>query len=52
MDLLQGTLDVLILRTLRMGPAHGHAPAGYDKPSTTRAGLLPEESAVTARRRA
>jgi transcriptional regulator len=26
-DLLQGTLDVLILRTLRLGPAHGHAIA-------------------------
>jgi transcriptional regulator len=24
-DLLQGTLDVLILQTLRLGPAHGHA---------------------------
>ncbi len=24
-DLLQGTLDLLILRTLRLGPAHGHA---------------------------
>jgi PadR family transcriptional regulator PadR len=24
-DLLQGTLDLLILRTLRWGPAHGHA---------------------------
>jgi PadR family transcriptional regulator PadR len=23
--LLQGTLDLLILRTLRLGPAHGHA---------------------------
>jgi transcriptional regulator len=23
-DLLQGTLDLLILRTLRLGPAHGH----------------------------
>ncbi len=23
-DLLQGTLDLLILRTLRVGPAHGH----------------------------
>jgi len=23
-DLLQGTLDMLILRTLRYGPAHGH----------------------------
>ena len=25
MELLQGTLDVLILRTLLAGPAHGHA---------------------------
>jgi DNA-binding PadR family transcriptional regulator len=27
MELLQGTLDLLILRTLRLGPAHGHAIA-------------------------
>lgn len=26
-DLLQGTLDLLILRTLLLGPAHGHAVA-------------------------
>jgi PadR family transcriptional regulator len=26
-DLLQGTLDLLILRTLLIGPAHGHAVA-------------------------
>jgi PadR family transcriptional regulator len=26
-DLLQGTLDVLILRTLTFGPAHGHTIA-------------------------
>ena len=26
-ELLQGTLDVLILRTLRSGPCHGHAIA-------------------------
>ena len=24
-ELLQGTLDMLILRTLRLGPTHGHA---------------------------
>ena len=29
MELLQGTLDVLILRTLLLGPAHGHAIAKY-----------------------
>ena len=28
-DLLQGTLDMLILRTLRLGPAHGHAIARH-----------------------
>ncbi|MPY87576.1 MAG: PadR family transcriptional regulator [Luteitalea sp.] len=28
-DLLQGTLDMLILKTLRLGPAHGHAIAKY-----------------------
>ena len=27
LELLQGTLDLLILRTLRWGPAHGHAIA-------------------------
>jgi PadR family transcriptional regulator, regulatory protein PadR len=26
-ELLQGTLDLLILRTLRLGPVHGHAIA-------------------------
>jgi PadR family transcriptional regulator PadR len=28
-DLLQGTLDMLILRTLRLGPAHGHEIAKH-----------------------
>jgi transcriptional regulator len=27
LDLMQGTLDLLILRTLRFGPSHGHAIA-------------------------
>ena len=27
LELLQGTLDLLILRTLRFGPAHGHTIA-------------------------
>jgi PadR family transcriptional regulator, regulatory protein PadR len=29
LDLLQGTLDLLILRTLVTGPAHGHAIAKH-----------------------
>ena len=33
-ELLQGTLDLLILRTLRPGPAHGHAIAKAIKHGT------------------
>jgi PadR family transcriptional regulator len=29
LELLQGTLDLLILRTLRTGPTHGHAIAKH-----------------------
>jgi PadR family transcriptional regulator PadR len=29
MDLMQGTLDMLILRTLLFGPSHGHAIAKH-----------------------
>ena len=29
LDLLRGTLDLLVLRTLRQGPAHGHAIAKH-----------------------
>jgi transcriptional regulator len=29
LDLLQGTLDLMILRTLRFGPSHGHAIAKH-----------------------
>jgi PadR family transcriptional regulator len=30
-EFLQGTLDILILRSLQRGPAHGHALAKYIK---------------------
>lgn len=33
-ELLQGTLDMLILRTLQAGPAHGHAIAKHIQRST------------------
>jgi len=33
-DLLQGTLDMLILRTLLFGPAHGHSIAKHIQRST------------------
>ncbi|HEY6971913.1 MAG TPA: PadR family transcriptional regulator [Candidatus Angelobacter sp.] len=33
-DLLQGTLDLLILRTLLTGPAHGHAIARHIQRTT------------------
>src|SRR5215212_4680568 len=33
-DLLQGTLDMLVLRTLRLGPAHGHQIAKHIQRTT------------------
>src|ERR1700733_4353092 len=33
-ELLQGTLDMLVLRTLRIGPAHGHAIAKHIQRTT------------------
>ena len=33
-ELLQGTLDMLILRTLLFGPAHGHAIARHIQQTT------------------
>ncbi len=33
-ELLQGTLDMLILRTLRFGPAHGHQIAKHIQQTT------------------
>jgi PadR family transcriptional regulator PadR len=34
LDLLRGTLDMLILRTLQVGPAHGHEIAKHIQRST------------------
>ena len=34
LDLMQGTLDMLILRTLVLGPAHGHEIAKHIQRST------------------
>ena len=34
LDLLQGTLDVLVLKTLSWGPRHGHAVARVIRQST------------------
>src|SRR5690349_16695833 len=34
LELLQGTLDMLILRTLRSGPAHGHQIAKHIQRTT------------------
>ena len=33
-ELLQGTLDMIVLRTLRQGPAHGHEIARYIQRTT------------------
>jgi transcriptional regulator len=35
MDLLQGTLDVLVLKALSWGPRHGHAAARIIRDSTS-----------------
>jgi DNA-binding PadR family transcriptional regulator len=52
-ELLQGTLDLLILRTLQPGPAHGHAIAkAIERPQPCAAGgagsLYPAPSAAEA----
>ncbi|MCU1338643.1 MAG: transcriptional regulator, PadR family [Bryobacterales bacterium] len=41
-ELLQGTLDLLILRTLQFGPSHGHAIAKHIQ--TTSAEMLQVET--------
>jgi len=45
LDLMQGTLDLLILRTLSWGPRHGYAIATWIKERTD-AVLLVEEGAL------
>src|SRR5262245_51541766 len=46
--LLQGTLDLLILRTLRLGPAHGHAIAKAIRQSSDDVLLVEEGSLYPA----
>jgi PadR family transcriptional regulator PadR len=44
-DLLRGTLDALILKTLTWGPRHGYAIAGWIK-QTSRESLAVEDRAL------
>jgi PadR family transcriptional regulator PadR len=46
--LLQGTLDLLILRTLQVGPAHGHAIAKVIEQSSEDVFLVEEGSLYPA----
>ena len=48
LDLLQGTLDLLILRTLQPGPAHGHGIAKAIKQSSEEELLVEEGSLYPA----
>jgi transcriptional regulator len=48
LELLQGTLDLLILRTLQLGPAHGHAVAKVIEQSSESAFLVEEGSLYPA----
>lgn len=45
LDILQGTLDVLILKTLTWGPRHGYAVARWIR-ETTRSALTIEDGAL------
>ena len=47
-DLLQGTLDLLVLRTLQAGPAHGHAIAKAIERSSDEVLLVEEGSLYPA----
>ena len=46
LDLLRGTLDVLVLRACTWGPRHGYAVAGWIEDATSGA-LLIEEGALS-----
>lgn len=48
LELLQGTLDLLILRTLQLGPAHGHAIAKVIEHSSEDVFLVEEGSLYPA----
>ena len=48
LELLQGTLDLLILRTLQPGPAHGHAIAKAIRRSSDEVLLVEEGSLYPA----
>ena len=48
LELLQGTLDLLILRTLRAGPTHGHAIAKSIRRTSDDALLVEEGSLYPA----
>jgi PadR family transcriptional regulator, regulatory protein PadR len=48
-ELLQGTLDLLILRTLHWGPAHGHAIAKDDLLPVEQGSLYPAPHPVIKR---
>src|SRR5262249_28121825 len=45
LELLQGTLDMLILKTLLFGPAHGHGIATYIR-QTTNGALVVEHGSL------
>ena len=45
LDLLQGTLDIMVLKSLSWGPRHGYAVASWIR-ETSRDGLNIEEGAV------
>ena len=48
LELLQGTLDLLILRTLQLGPAHGHAIAKVIEQSSESVFLVEQGSLYPA----